>query len=87
MKRKELRRLKNKLEGLITGNERIFREFGSLLQEDERDRVARTLQSAKEVMTTEERGDVDNALLDMQGVSRILTNAMLYKSDKQAPAE
>jgi len=86
-KRKELRRLKNKLEGLITGNERIFREFGTLLQEDERDRVSRTLQSAKAVMTTEERGDVDNALLDMQGVSRILTNAMLYKSDKQAPAE
>ena len=86
-KRKELRRVKNKLEGLITGNERIFREFGNLLQPDEKDRVARTLQVAKEAMTCEERGDIDNALLDMQGVSRILTNAMLYKTDKQASAE
>jgi hypothetical protein len=79
--------VKNKLEGLITGNERIFREFGNLLQPDEKDRVARTLQVAKEAMTCEERGDIDNALLDMQGVSRILTNAMLYKTDKQASAE
>ncbi len=86
-KRRELRRLKNKLEGFITGNERIFREFGNLLQPDEKDRVARTLQVAKEAMTCEERGDIDNALLDMQGVSRILTNAMLYKTDKQASAE
>ena len=86
-KKKELRRLKNKLEGLITGNERILREFGNLLQTDERDRVARTLQVAKEAMTCEERGDIDNALLDMQGVSRILTNAMLYKTDKKPPAE
>jgi molecular chaperone DnaK len=86
-KRKELRRLKNKLEGMIAGNERIFREFGNLLQDDEKDRVARTLQVAKESMTSEERGDIDNALLDMQGVSRILTNAMLYKTDKDKPAE
>ena len=86
-RKKELRRLKNKLEGLITGNERVFREFGNLLQSDEKDRVARTLQVAKEAMTCEERGDIDNALLDMQGVSRILTNAMLYKTDKQAPAD
>ncbi len=83
-KKKDLRRQKNKLEGLIAGNERVFREFGNLLQPDERDRVSRTLSSAKEVMTREERGDVDNALLDMQGVSRVLTNAMLYKQDKQA---
>ena len=84
-KRKQVRQLKNKLEGLIAANERIFREFGNLLESDERDRVGRTLQVAKETMTAEERGDVENALLDMQGVSRILTNAMLYKApDKGA---
>ena len=79
LKRRELRQMKNKLEGLITGNDRIFREFGKLLEGDENDRVGRTLAHAKEVLTTEERGEIDNALLDMQGVSRILTNAMLYK--------
>ncbi len=85
-KRREIRQLKNKLEGLITGNERVFREFGKLLGTEERDRVGRTLQHAREVLTEEERGEIDNALLDMQGVSRILTAAMLYKTDKaEAP--
>jgi len=81
-KRKAVRQLKNKLEGQITGNERVFREFGKLLGNDERDRIARTLQHAREVLTSEERGEIDNALLDMQGVSRLLTAAMLYKSEK-----
>ncbi len=81
-KRKELRQVKNKLEGLITANDKTFREFGKLLQDDEKDRVARTLQNAREVMTSEERGEVDNALLDMQGVQRILMNAMLYNKEK-----
>ena len=81
-KRKEIRQLKNKLEGLITANDRTFREFGNLLQEDERDRVTKTLQHAREVMTAEERGEVDNALLDMQGVQKILMHAMLYKEKK-----
>jgi len=80
-KRKELRYLKNKLEGLIAGNERVFREFGTLLAPDERDRIGRTLQNAKEVLTADERGEIDNALLDMQGVARVLTNAMLYKGE------
>ncbi len=82
-KKKETRRVKNKLEGLITANDRVFREFGNLLAEDERDRVARTLQNAREVMTTEERGEIENALIDMQGVSKILTNAMLYRTDEK----
>jgi molecular chaperone DnaK len=81
-KRKVVRQLKNKLEGQITGNERVFREFGKLLGTDERDRIARTLEHSREVLTSEERGEIDNALLDMQGVSRLLTAAMLYKGDK-----
>jgi molecular chaperone DnaK len=81
-KRKTVRQLKNKLEGQIAGNERVFREFGKLLGTDEKDRIARTLQHARETLTAEERGEIDNALLDMQGVSRLLTAAMLYKSEK-----
>ena len=39
-KRKEIRQLKNKLEGMIAANDRIFREFGNLLQPDEGPRRA-----------------------------------------------
>ncbi|HQR67772.1 MAG TPA: molecular chaperone DnaK [Thermoanaerobaculia bacterium] len=82
-KKKELRQLKNKLEGMIAGNDRIFREFGNLLQEDERERVEKTLNNAREVLTGDERGPIDDALIDMKGVSKILTQAMLYKPEKR----
>ncbi|HQR46977.1 MAG TPA: molecular chaperone DnaK [Thermoanaerobaculia bacterium] len=82
-KKKELRQLKNKLEGMIAGNDRIFREFGNLLQEDERERVEKTLNNAREVLTGAERGPIDDALIDMKGVSKILTQAMLYKPEKR----
>ena len=55
-KKRELRQLKNKLEGMIAGNDRIFREFGNLLAADERERVEKTLGNAREVMTGDERG-------------------------------
>jgi molecular chaperone DnaK len=82
-KKRELRQLKNKLEGMITGNDRIFREFGNLLAADERERVEKTLGNAREVMTGDERGPIDDALIDMKGVSKILTQAMLYKPEKR----
>ncbi len=82
-KKKELRQLKNKLEGMIAGNDRIFREFGNLLAEDERERVEKTLANAREVMTGDDRGPIDDALIDMKGVSKILTQAMLYKPENR----
>jgi len=82
-KKRELRQLKNKLEGMIAGNDRIFREFGNLLQEDERERVEKTLGNAREVLTGDERGPIDDALIDMKGVSKILTQAMLYKPEQR----
>ena len=82
-RKRELRQLKNKLEGMIAGNDRIFREFGNLLQEDERERVEKTLGNAREVLTGDERGPIDDALIDMKGVSKILTQAMLYKPEQR----
>ncbi|MFI5180307.1 MAG: molecular chaperone DnaK [Thermoanaerobaculia bacterium] len=82
-KKKDLRQLKNKLEGMIAGNDRIFREFGNLLAADERERVEKTLANAREVMTGDDRGPIDDALIDMKGVSKILTQAMLYKPEKR----
>jgi len=82
-KKREIRQLKNKLEGMISGNDRIFREFGNLLAEDERERVDKTLANAREVLTGDERGPIDDALIDMKGVSKILTQAMLYKPEQR----
>ena len=39
------------------------------------------------MLTGEERGPIDDAIIDMKGVSRILTQAMLYKPESKERAE
>ena len=51
----ELRMLQNKLEGMIYTNEKVFREFGKLLQ-DEGDRVQKMLSKAREVLPARKAG-------------------------------
>src|ERR1051325_11355161 len=46
--RREIRMLQNKLEGMIYTNDKVFKEFGKLLNEDDRNRVQRILTRAKE---------------------------------------
>ncbi|HEY0372616.1 MAG TPA: molecular chaperone DnaK, partial [Thermoanaerobaculia bacterium] len=48
--RRELRLLANKLDGMIYTNEKVFREFGKLLKEDERDRVQKIITRAKDAV-------------------------------------
>jgi molecular chaperone DnaK len=80
--RREMRMLQNKLEGMIYTNEKVFREFGKLLNEEERDKVAVMIGRAKEVVTSEERQKLNDAIFDLQSASRILTSVMLYNPMK-----
>ena len=76
--RRELRMLANKLDGMIYTNEKVFREFGKLLKEDERDRVQTIIARAKEAVGAEDKQRVNDAIYELQGASRILTTVMLY---------
>ncbi|HVG22973.1 MAG TPA: molecular chaperone DnaK [Thermoanaerobaculia bacterium] len=76
--RRELRMLANKLDGMIYTNEKVFREFGKLLKDDERDRVQKIIARAKEAVGTEDKQRVNDAIFELQGASRILTTVMLY---------
>jgi molecular chaperone DnaK len=76
--RRELRMLANKLDGMIYTNEKVFREFGKLLKEDERDRVQTMIARAKEAVGAEDKQRVNDAIFELQGASRILTTVMLY---------
>ena len=80
--RREMRMLQNKLEGMIYTNEKVFREFGKLLNEEEREKVATMIGRAKEVVTSEERQKLNDAIFDLQSASRILTSVMLYNPMK-----
>jgi len=80
--RREVRMIQNKLEGMIYTNEKVFREFGKLLKDDEKDSVSKILARAKEVVNSDEKTRLNEAIFELQGASRILTGVMLYNPAK-----
>jgi molecular chaperone DnaK len=80
--RREIRMLQNKLEGMIYTNDKVFREFGKLLSDVERDNVGKVIAKAKEVVASEEKQKINDAIYELQGASRILTSVMLYNPAK-----
>jgi molecular chaperone DnaK len=82
--RREMRMLQNKLEGMIYTNDKVFREFGKLLNEDDRDKVGKVIARAKEVVASEEKQRITDAIFELQAASRILTSVMLYNPLKMS---
>ncbi len=80
--RRDLQMLQNKLEGMIYTNEKVFREFGKLLNDDDREKVSKVIAKAKESITSQERQRVNDAIYDLQSASRVLTTVMLYNPMK-----
>jgi molecular chaperone DnaK len=83
--RRELRRTRTRLEGLVASNERVFNEFGKLLSADERERVQATFKRAHQACLAEDEKEIQGSLADMQGISKVLTQAML-KRNSSTPA-
>ncbi|HUO85713.1 MAG TPA: Hsp70 family protein, partial [Thermoanaerobaculia bacterium] len=77
-RRREVRALQNKLEGMIYTNEKVFREFGNLLSEDDRKNVEKVISRAKTVAGVEQKQQINDAIFELQSVSRTLTSVMLY---------
>jgi molecular chaperone DnaK len=78
--RRELAAIKNRLEGMIASNERVLSEFGSGLAEDERQRIEETLKRSREIAGGDSRDAFNEAIFDMQGVSKVLTRVMLQRA-------
>jgi molecular chaperone DnaK len=80
--RRELRVLQNKLEGMIYTNDKVFKEFGKLLSEGDRDRVQKIIVKARESVAAEDKQKINDAIYELQNASRILTSVMLYNPMK-----
>ena len=80
--RREIRVVQNKLEGMIYTNEKVFREFGKLLNDEDRNRVSKAIARAKEAASSEEKQTLNDAIFELQQASRILTSVMLYNPSK-----
>ncbi|HXH95028.1 MAG TPA: hypothetical protein VNN25_25870, partial [Thermoanaerobaculia bacterium] len=80
--------LQNKLEGMVYTNEKVFREFGKMLSDEDRDKVQKIITKSKEQVTSEERQRLNDAIFELQAASRILTSVMLYNPMKMnSPSE
>jgi molecular chaperone DnaK len=78
--RREIAAVRNRLEGMIASNERVLAEFGSALAVDERGRIEETLKRSREIAGGESREAFNEAIFDMQGVSKVLTRVMLQRA-------
>jgi molecular chaperone DnaK len=78
--RREIAAIKNRLEGMIASNERVLGEFGASLADDERQRIEETLKRSREIAAGDSREAFNEAIFDMQGVSKVLTRVMLARA-------
>jgi molecular chaperone DnaK len=78
--RREIAAIKNRLEGMIASNERVLGEFGGALADDERQRIEETLKRSREIAGGDSREAFNEAIFDMQGVSKVLTRVMLARA-------
>jgi molecular chaperone DnaK len=78
--RRELVQMRTRLEGMLASNERVLGEFAEVLEDDERERIEETLLRSREIASSDSRDELNEALFDMQGVSKVLSRVMLQRA-------
>jgi molecular chaperone DnaK len=76
-KRKQVRLLRNRLEGLLYTNERVFKEFGRTLDRDAQDEVKEVLARGRRLLDSDDTTVLQEATDAVQGAAKHLTQVML----------
>lgn len=76
-RRKEVKLLRNRLEGLLYTNERVYKEFGNALDTASREEVENTLAKGRRLLESDDPELLNQAIDSVQGCSRHLTEVML----------
>lgn len=79
--RHEVRRIKNRLEGLIQTSDRTMRQFDGMLDESEKNKMRDTLVRARMALAEEDRNILESAMFDLTTMSRDLSDKMLDSFD------
>jgi molecular chaperone DnaK len=82
--RRELVQMRTRLEGMLASNERVLGEFAEVLEDDERERIEETLLRSREIASSDSRDELNEALFDMQGVSKVLARVMLQRARRSS---
>jgi molecular chaperone DnaK len=85
--RREVRQLKNRMEGLIYSNERVYDQFRDMLPETDSKKIHETLLNARLAMANEKRAEMEAAIYDLSTVSRTLSDVMLSRAAEGRPGQ
>ncbi|MES1244332.1 MAG: molecular chaperone DnaK [Acidobacteriota bacterium] len=80
LSKREVLTLKNRLEGLIYSNERVFDQFKDMIGEAESKKIHETLLKARVALGEDKKADLEAAIFDLNGISRTLSDVMLSKA-------
>jgi molecular chaperone DnaK len=80
LQKREVQQLKNRLEGLIYSNERVFEQFRDMLQEADAKKIHEVLLKARVALAEDKKVDLEGAIFDLNNVSRTLSDVMLSKA-------
>src|SRR5215203_1664960 len=78
--RREIRQLKNRLEGLVYSNDRVFEQFRDMLHENDAKKIHEALLQARMAMNNEKKAELEAAIYDLNTVSRTLSDVMLTRA-------
>ena len=79
VQRRDMRRIKNRLEGLIYTNERVFEQFREVIPEADLKKIHETMLRARMALMNEVRADLEASMFDLNGISKLLSEVMLDK--------
>ena len=78
--RKEARLIKNRLEGLIYTNQRVYDQFQEHLGQDDRKKIHDVLIQARVALSGDDQAELEAAIYDLNSISRVLSDVMLNQA-------
>ncbi len=85
--KRDLRRLKNRIEGLLYTSDRVFAQFREKLPDVERKTVTDGMLKARMALSSEKKADLEAALFDLNSISRLLSEKMMGPKEEGKQAE
>lgn len=80
-KRREIRRIKNRLEGLIYSNERVFEQFEEIVSEKDKKKLHQSFLRARMALNEDDKADLEAAVFDLGSISQKLSQIMIENAD------
>jgi len=84
--RKELRRQKNRLEGLIYTTDRVFDQLRGGMDPGEQKKISQTILNARMTLTKDEKADIEASIFDLNSLSHRLSELLLEQGGGIGPS-